>query len=180
MHRYVPVERLVDLIDPKGNVLLNRNIEQATAAVASGDLEQIRQIDGQFAIIAKRGHIIRMARTIGRPMRYFLAKQASGPLLVVAERMDELQRHLEQEGLGDQFHPSYSRMVPAHHLVEIALVGCPDPNPTYTRFLAPQRNQLPADVDAIGRAYIGALTQECQKWLDTIDRRARTSSASTD
>ena len=171
MHRYVPVERLVDLIDPKGNVLLNRNIEQATAAVASGDLEQIRQIDGQFAIIAKRGHIIRMARTIGRPMRYFLAKQASGPLLVVAERMDELQRHLEQEGLGDQFHPSYSRMVPAHHLVEIALVGCPDPNPTYTRFLAPQRNQLPADVDAIGRAYIGALTQECQKWLDTIDRR---------
>jgi len=171
MHRYVPVERLVDLIDPNANVLLNRNIEQATAAVASGDLEQIREIDGQFAIIAKRGHIIRMARTIGRPMRYFLAKQASGPMLVVAERIDELQRHLEQEGLGDQFHPSYSRMVPAHHLVEIALVGCPDPNPTYTRFLAPQRNQLPADVDAIGRAYIGALTQECQKWLDTIDRR---------
>ena len=104
-------------------------------------------------------------------MRYFLAKRADGPYLVVAERIDELSRHLEGEGLGEQFHPSYTRMVPAHYVVEIALVGCPDPNPTYTRFFTPQRDQLRADLDEIGRAYIGALRDECGRWLDQIEPR---------
>jgi asparagine synthase (glutamine-hydrolysing) len=59
-------------------------------------------------------------------------------------------------------------MVPAHYLVEIALVGCPDPNPTYVRFFTPSRNALPADLDAIGKAYVGTLSEECNRWLDTI------------
>ncbi|HND51099.1 MAG TPA: asparagine synthase-related protein [Pirellulaceae bacterium] len=172
MTTYTTIERLVNLVDPAGNVLLNVTPQEAEEAVASGDPSRVRAIDGQFAIVAKRGNIVRMARSIGRPMRYFLAKQASGPMLVVAERIDELQRHLASEGLADQFHPSYTRMVPAHHVMELALVGCPDPNPLYQRFFAPQRNALPADVDAIGRAYIGALADECSKWLDRIDRRA--------
>lgn len=171
MERYVAVERLVDLIDPAANILLNASHEEAAAAVASGDVDRIRAIDGQFAIVTKRGPLVRMARSIGRPMRYFLAKQAAGPMLVVAERIDQLQDHLAREGLADQFHPSYTRMVPAHHLVEIALVGCPDPNPTYTRFLTPTRNRLTRDLDEIGRVYIGTLAEECQKWLDRIDRR---------
>ena len=29
----------------------------------------------------------------------------------------------------------YTRMVPAHFVTEILLIGCPDPDPTYTRFL---------------------------------------------
>jgi asparagine synthase (glutamine-hydrolysing) len=39
------------------------------------------------------------------------------------------------------------------------------------RFFTPQRNRLPADLDAIGRAYIGTLQAGIGKWLDTIDRR---------
>lgn len=171
MATYTTVERLVDLMDPAGNVLLNCTPAEAQDAVASGDSARVGQIDGQFAIVAKRGNLVRLARSIGRPMRYFLAKQASGPMLIVAERMDEIRAHLESEGFGDQFHPSYTRMVPAHHLVEIALLGCPDPNPKYNRFFTPERNALPADVDAIGKAYIGALAQECSRWLDTFDRR---------
>lgn len=171
MHTYQPIERLVNLVDPTANVLLNCTPEAAVDAVASGDTQRVRAIDGQFAIVAKRGHIVRMARSIGRPLRYFLAKQASGPMLVVAERIDELRTQLAREGLADQFHPSYSRMVPAHHLVEIALLGCPDPNPAYTRFFAPERNRLPADLDAIGLAYVGTLAEECRRWLEAIDRR---------
>jgi asparagine synthase (glutamine-hydrolysing) len=56
-------------------------------------------------------------------------------------------------------------MVPAHHIVEIQLVGCPDPDPTYTRFFNPQRNKLSTDLDEIGRRYIGALADEIAKWL---------------
>ena len=167
----VPIQRLVNLLDPDADVLLNVSPAEAAAKVASGDPAQVRDIDGQFAIVQKRGHVVRLARGIGRPMRYFLAKRADGPYLVVAERIDELCRHLEGEGLAEQFHPSYTRMVPAHYIVEIALVGCPDPNPSYTRFFTPQRNQLPADLDAISRAYIGALRDECGHWLDQIEAR---------
>ena len=168
MHRYSPVDRLVNLIDPTANVLLNMTQAEAEQAVALGDPEQVSRIDGQFAIVQKQGHLVRMARSIGRPMRYFLAKQIDGPCLVVAERIDELAGYLREHGMSRQFHPSYTRMVPAHHVMEIALVGCPDPNPVYSRFLTPQRNSLPSDLDEIGRAYIGTLANECNRWLDRI------------
>ncbi len=169
MNQVTTVERLVDLIDPNANVLLNMTQDEANAAVASGDSEQVAKIDGQFAIIQKQGNIVRLARSIGRPMRYFLAKQVAGPCLIIAERMEEIREQLERDGLGDQFHPSYTRMVPAHYVVEILLVGCPDPNPKYTRYFTPERNALSTDLDEIGQAYMGALADECQKWLDRID-----------
>jgi len=168
VHTTAPIERLIDLLDPTGNVILNMSLEKAIQQVGSGDPEHVRKIDGQFAIYHKQGHIVRMARSIGRPMRYFLAKHSEGPCLFIAERIDEIADALDKKGLGDQFHPSYSRMVPAHHLVEIALVGCPDPNPKYTRYFTPKRNRFSTDLNEIGRAYIGALTDECQRWLDKI------------
>lgn len=168
-HAYV--ERVVDLLDPAGNVLLNMSVEEATERVASGAADRVREIDGQFALWSKRGNLVRLARSIGRPLRYFLAKRAEGPCLIIAERIDEIAAWLRAEGYGDQFHPSYTRMVPAHHLTEIALLGCPDPNPTLTRFFAPQRNRLSTSLDEIGVAYIGTLAAECDKWLDRVDLR---------
>ena len=60
-------------------------------------------------------------------------------------------------------------MVPAHYVVEIALVGCPDPDPVYTRFFTPARGTCPPDLDEIGRRYIGALSDEIAKWLHDVD-----------
>ena len=165
------IERLINLVDPAGNTFLNMSTDEALARVASGDPEQVRGIDGQFALIQKQGKIVRMARSIGRPLRYFIAKQHAGPVLVIAERIDSIWNWLKQEGLDGQFHPSYTRMVPAHHLTELALVGCPDPSPTYTRFFNPQRNRLSTNLDEIGEAYIGALAIELNKWLDRVDSR---------
>jgi asparagine synthase (glutamine-hydrolysing) len=56
-------------------------------------------------------------------------------------------------------------MVPAHYVVEIQLLGCPDPDPTYTRYFTPQRNSLSTNLNDIGRRYIGALADEIAKWL---------------
>ena len=165
------IERLINLVDPSGNVFLNMTGDEALSRVASGDPTQVRGIDGQFALIHKAGKIVRMARSIGRPLRYFIAKQHAGPVLVIAERIDAIRDWLRQEGLDGQFHPSYTRMVPAHHLTELALVGCPDPSPTYTRFFDPQRNRLGTNLDEIGAAYVGALANELSKWLDVTDRR---------
>ena len=168
MHR--PIERVVDLLDPRLNHLHGLDVEEARRRVLSGDPAAVRAIDGSFALVAVEGRTVRMARSMDRPMRYFLAKRHEGPALFVADRIDTLQRALDAAGLGGQFHPSYTRMVPAHHLVDIALVGCPDPDPTYTRFFTPGRGTLPADLDEIGRRYVGALADEIAKWLGAVDR----------
>lgn len=172
MHQQAHIERVVDLLDPTANVFLDTTPEEAAEAVGSGDPERVRAIGGQFAIADRDGRTVRMARSIGRPMRYFLAKRQEGPCLVIAERIDEIRQFLEEEGLDEQFHPSYTRMVPSHHLVELDLVGCPDPNPTYTRFFAPERNVLDADLDAVGEAYMRSLERACGGWLDTVPREA--------
>ena len=166
-----PVSQLVDLLDPALNELHNVELEEARGRVLRGDPAGVRAIDGSFAIVTMDGITVRMARSLDRPMRYFLAKRHEGPALFVADRIDTLQAALEEVGFGSQFHPSYTRMVPAHYIVELALVGCPDPDPTYTRFFTPGRGILPPDLDAIGRRYMGALSDEIAKWLRGIDRR---------
>lgn len=165
------VEQLVDLLDPSLNRISNMSVDQARQRVLAGPPEAVRGIDGSFALIARNGKTVRMARSMDRPMRYFLAKRHEGPALVVADRIDRIHEWLQSQGFGDQFHPSYTRMVPAHHLVEIQLIGCPDPDPTYTRFFTPKRNTLPTDLDEVGHRYIGALADEIAKWLKQVPER---------
>src|SRR5437773_3797174 len=148
------------------------SIEEGRRRVLKGTASAVREIDGSFALVARSGKTVKMARSLDRPMRYFLAKRQEGPALIVAERIDAIFAWLEKEGFAAQFHPSYTRMVPAHYVVEIQLVGCPDPDPTYTRFFKPERNALPADIDEIGRRYIGVLADEIAKWLSVVQSRA--------
>jgi asparagine synthase (glutamine-hydrolysing) len=143
-------------------------VEEARDRVLNGAAEAVREINGSFALVARSGKTVRMARSLDRPLRYFLAKRSEGPALVIADRIDAIQQWLAKEGLAEQFHPSYTRMVPAHHVVEIQLVGCPDPDPVYTRFFNPERNRLSTDLDEIGRAYIGALLNEIATWLKHV------------
>ena len=168
------IARVVNLIPEGAQRLWSMSEEDARQKLLDADSEAVLGIDGSFALVAVDGRTVRMARSLDRPMRYFLAKRHEGPALFVADRIDTLQRALEDAGLGGQFHPSYTRMVPAHHIVELALVGCPDPSPTYTRFFAPRQGALRADLDEIGRRYIAALADEMAKWLAAIDRRDRT------
>ncbi len=163
-----PIRVVADLTEAKRNTIFNRSVDQARACVADGDVEGIRKIDGQFALMGRQGHIIRMARSLAVPMRYFIAKFVDGPGLVVAHRIDTIRDWLIGQGLSEQFHPSYTRMVPAHYVTEIALVGCPDPNPSYTRFFAPKREALPADLGQIGEAYVNAVASETDKWLRSL------------
>jgi asparagine synthase (glutamine-hydrolysing) len=167
-----PISRVVDLLDPSLNVIHNMPVEEARARVRAGDADGVRAIDGAFALVAHDGVTVRIARSMDRPVRYFLAKRAAGPALFIADRIDALHAALDAEGLAGQFHPSYTRMVPAHHVVTLQLVGCPDPDPTYTRFFTPERGVLPADLDEIGRRYIGALAGEIAKFVRHVDRVA--------
>ncbi len=160
------INQVVDLTDPAKNVIYNMSKKEAVERIRSGDAEAVRKIDGQFALVAVEGKTIRMARSIGRPLRFFIAKLKDGPCLVLAERIDTIYEYLRKEGLDDQFHPSYTRMAPAHFITSIELLGCPDPAPVYRRYFTPRQNSLKNNnIDQIGREYIGTLYQEIKKWL---------------
>src|ERR1051326_8748504 len=162
------LERVVDLTDAAGNRILNMTGEEARQRILRGPAQAVRDINGSFALVAKEGKTVRLARSLDRPMRYFLAKRHEGPALIVSNRIDAIQNWLKQNGFGDQFHPNYTRMVPAHHVVQIHLIGCPDPDPIYERFFTPMRNALGHDLDQLGQQYIAALAQEIKAWLASL------------
>ncbi|HEY0785344.1 MAG TPA: asparagine synthase-related protein [Acidobacteriaceae bacterium] len=162
------IEHVVDLTDPAENQLYNMTADQARTILLERPAAAMREVQGSFALLARCGKTVRMARSLDRPMRYFLAKRAEGPVLVVAARIDEVFAWLKTQNLEGQMHPSYTRMVPAHYVTEIQLVGCPDPDPVYTRYFTPAMGTLPPDLDTIGRQYIGALTEEIALWLDRV------------
>ena len=166
MQQYV--ERVVDLTEPEANQIYNLSVEDARQLLLDQPADAMRGVEGSFALLARSGKTVKMARSLDRPMRYFLAKRQEGPVLIVAARIDAIYRWLRSEGLERQFHPSYTRMVPAHHVVEIQLVGCPDPDPVYTRFFDPELGTLPPNLDRIGEAYIAALAEEISLWLDRV------------
>ena len=166
-----PIRRVINLVDPDSQQILNMGPAEAQERLLGEDAATVLGIEGSFALVAQDGELVRLARSLDRPLRYFLAKEVAGPMLVVAERIDQIREFLEGEGYGDQFHPTYTRMVPAHHVTTLRLVGCPDPNPTYTRFLEPAAEELPADLDAIGERYVGALRRELETWLRAVPSR---------
>src|ERR1700722_6416279 len=165
------IERGVDLLDPDLNQLYNLTAEAARELLLKHPVDAAQKLQGSFALIARQGQTVTMARSLDRPMRYFLAKQQAGPILIVADRIDTIYRWLKSEGLDSQFHPSYTRMVPAHYVVELQLVGCPDPDPKYTRFFDPGPTRLPADLDQIGQTYISALAEEISRFLQSVPER---------
>ena len=162
------IERVVDLTEPEANQIYRLSLAQAREIVLHGSAEEVGRITGSFALVAREDKTVKMARSLDRPLRYFLAKRQEGPVLVVAARIDEIYDWLKAEGLDAQFHPSYTRMVPAHHVVVLQLVGCPDPDPVYTRFFTPSQGGLTTDLNQIGAAYIGALGEEITQWLSHV------------
>ena len=160
-----PLARVLDLVDPASQWLAEPGLEAARRLLLADDPRAALALRGSFALVARDGERVAMARSLDRPLRFFLAKEAEGPLLVVAERMDAILEALRAEGLDGQFHPTYCRMVPAHHVTTLRLVGCPDPNPVHRRFFAPPAEPLPPDLDLIGERYVAALYHEVRAWL---------------
>jgi len=159
------VARVVNLIPASSQRLWSTDVEEAAQRLLASDVDEVLALDGSFALVAQDGERVLLARSLDRPMRYFLAKAVDGPVLIVAERIDEIAAELARRGWSGQFHPSYTRMVPAHHVTTLRLVGCPDPNPVHRRFFDPPRGTLPTDLDLIGRRYIEAMYTELRRWL---------------
>ena len=167
-----PIARIINLIPAESQCLWSVTEKEAVRRLVTADTSAILDIDGSFALVAQDGQRVMLARSLDRPLRYFLAKATEGPVLMVAERIDEIAAELGRHGWADQFQPSYTRMVPAHHVTTLQLVGCPDPNPIHARFFDPPRNTLPKDLDVIGRYYVEAVYRELRLWLAAQDTAA--------
>src|SRR3954471_12840134 len=172
MNNQLPISRVINLIPDDSQRLWSTDAADAQRLMVEGDVDAIRHLDGSFALLAQDGERVLLARSLDRPMRYFLAKATAGRVLIVAERIDEIVGELARRGWVGQFHPSYTRMVPAHHVTTLRLVGCPDPNPVHTRFFDPPRGTLGTDLDVIGQHYIEATYDELRRWLAAQDRAA--------
>src|SRR4051812_1896753 len=164
------LSRVINLISERSQRFWTIDESEARRRLLASDAEGVLEIDGSFALVVQDGERVLLARSLDRPLRYFLAKAVEGPALIVAERIDEIAGELARRGWSAQFHPSYTRMVPAHHVTTLRLVGCPDPNPVHRRFFDPPRGILPADLDVIGKRYIEALYSEIRRWLKVQDR----------
>jgi len=164
-----PIAHVINLVAPGTQRLWSVSEDEARERVRATEPNGLLALEGSFALIAQDGQRVMLARSLDRPLRYFLAKAAAGPVLIVAERIDEIRAELARHGWSDQFHPSYTRMVPAHHVTTLQLVGCPDPNPIHRRFFDPPRGTLPPDLDVIGRHYIEALYGELHRWVRAQD-----------
>jgi len=162
------VDRLIDLVGPRTSALNGASQSDLLAAVGRCDAASLRATDGHFAVTARDGKTVRLARTIGIPLRYFVAKMYHGPFLVVAERMDQIFAWCREQRIAWQFDPAYTRMVPAHHIVELDQVGCPDPSPRYHRFFDPAVGHGSSDPGEAGAAYVAAAYESVLGWLKTV------------
>jgi asparagine synthase (glutamine-hydrolysing) len=162
------VERLIDLSGLRHEGLTGATPEAVREAIHTADIGTLRATDGHFAAVEREGQTVRLARTIGLPLRYFVAKMFHGPFLVVADRIDTLFEWCQQNKIGWQFDPMYTRMVPAHFLTEIDQIGCPDPAPRYHRFFEPEVGTGTADIDEAGACYVSAAYQALKSWLAGI------------
>ncbi|MDB4869933.1 MAG: asparagine synthase [Gemmatimonadales bacterium] len=172
MNQKSTISRVINLISEGSQRLWTVDESEGRRRLLASDLGEVLDLDGSFALVAQDGERVLLARSLDRPMRYFLAKSADGPVLIVAERIDEIAAELARHGWAGQFHPSYSRMVPAHHVTTLRLIGCPDPNPVHRRFFDPPRGTLPKDLDVIGQRYVEAVYGELRQWLAAHDPAA--------
>jgi asparagine synthase (glutamine-hydrolysing) len=168
----LPISRVINLVPFESQRLWSGNEAHARRRLLAADPSGVLDIRGSFALVAQEGERVVLARSLDRPLRYFLAKAADGPVLIVAERIDAIAAELRRRGWADQFHPTYTRMVPAHHVTTLRLIGCPDPNPIHRRFFDPPHGTLPQDLDVIGRRYIEAVYDELRGWLAVQDAAA--------
>ena len=162
------VERLVNLAGARQSALTGMAVEEVVEAVRHGDTDSLQKTDGHFACVAREGQTVRLSRTIGLPLRYFVAKMFHGPFLVAADRIDTLFEWCQSQKIGWQFDPMYTRMVPAHYLIEIDQIGCPDPAPRYHRFFDPPVGTGSADIDETGGRYVSAAYEALKGWISRV------------
>jgi asparagine synthase (glutamine-hydrolysing) len=75
-----PISRVINLISDDSQRLWSTDQSDARRRMLGGDADEVLGIDGTFALVAQEGERVVLARSLDRPMRYFLAKSTDGPV----------------------------------------------------------------------------------------------------
>src|SRR6266550_6604020 len=108
MTQSLPISRVINLISEGSQRLWTTDESEARRRLLASDIGAVLRIDGSFALVVQDGERVLLARSLDRPMRYFLAKASDGPVLIVAQRIDEIAAELARRGWSAQFHQSYT------------------------------------------------------------------------
>src|SRR5438270_7697976 len=103
MNRELPIPRVINRVPEQSQRLWTIDESEARRRLLASDRAAVLDIDGSFALVAQEGERVVLARSLDRPLRYFLAKAVEGPVLIVAERIDEIVGELARRGWADQF-----------------------------------------------------------------------------
>ncbi|HMI46950.1 MAG TPA: hypothetical protein VK491_12360 [Gemmatimonadaceae bacterium] len=98
MNTLLAISRVINLIPAETQRLWSIDESEARRRLIDGDVGTVLDIDGSFALVAQDGERVLLARSLDRPLRYFLAKSADGPVLIVSERIDEIAAELARRG----------------------------------------------------------------------------------
>jgi len=81
------IERLLERIDPVTVRRCHRTLEREREPIRCGSPEDLRAIDGSVAFVAREGQRVRMARSLGHPLRHLPPRRPERPAPIVADRI---------------------------------------------------------------------------------------------
>jgi asparagine synthase (glutamine-hydrolysing) len=138
------------------------------SAIRAGDTAALAARAGSSPARCATGRPVRLARTIGVPLRYFVAKMYHGPFLVVSDRIDTMFEWCERQrirlAVRPGIHADDSGALPGG----TGSGGVPGPMPRYRRFFEPSIGQGPADVEETGAAYVRAASAALTAWMAAV------------
>ncbi len=166
------VERVVDLTDPDANQIYNLSLDEARNLLLDQSCEAVREIQGSFALLARSGKTVKMARS-PRPAHALFSRQAAG-----RPRPDRRRTASTRSSTGSSPKDWTGSFIPATRAwfrrttwSSCSSSAAPIPIPSTPASSRPPIATLPADLDVIGRTYISALAEEISQWLQTHSRR---------
>jgi asparagine synthase (glutamine-hydrolysing) len=69
-----PIAQVIDLVDPASQRLWAVDVDEARRRLLRADPSLVLDLDGSFALVARDGQRVCLARSLDRPLRYFLAR----------------------------------------------------------------------------------------------------------
>src|SRR6202521_254420 len=90
MNQQLPISRVINLISEGSKRTGSVDEGDARRRMLAGDIAGVLDLEGSFALIAQDGERVVLARSLDRPLRYFLAREIDGPVLILGERIDAI------------------------------------------------------------------------------------------
>lgn len=170
-----------DLTSHNGNIILGNSLEHAKAIITDGDVDRLRELNGQYGIVGRNNtksdvtkyDVVRLARSVAQPLRYAFVDSDGGESdreshVFVSDRIETIMKAIRNEERlqGVEFHFTYTRMVPAHTLVELCFSETGYQHTRQTRFLEPI--EQPSDIRTIGEAYGRAVYEAVKGFIEQV------------